>query len=234
MEKVIEIKNLSKSFGQSKILENISIDIEFKERVAILGGNGAGKTTFVEMIGQTSKPTSGEIKINIDGNLKQEIGIQFQEGIWPKGITAYDIIKFYKAVFPNFNDEREKELEEVFEIGTFAKRNLNRLSGGQKQRFNAMLSVLNKPKVVILDELTTGLDMRLQFKILNFFKQSTIKDNQTLLIVSHNPEEVEQLCTRAIIIGDKKILLDKSVEDIKKEYGSVRKLMDKYFEEGLI
>ncbi|WP_342268802.1 ABC transporter ATP-binding protein [Spiroplasma endosymbiont of Aspidapion aeneum] len=231
---IIEIKSINKSFGKKDILDNISLDIYPGERVAILGGNGAGKTTLVDMVSLTTKPTSGTIKINIEGNLKKEIGIQFQEGNWPSGISANDMLKFYKSIYPNFNDEREKYLEEIFEISSFKQSTLNRLSGGQKQRFNAMLAVLNNPKIVILDELTTGLDMKLQFKLIDFFKKSTIEEGQTLLIVSHMPEEVEQLCTRLIIIGDKKVLLDEKTENLFKKKISIRSLMHEYFERGVI
>nr|WP_246157308.1 AAA family ATPase [Spiroplasma tabanidicola] len=110
----------------------------------------------------------------------------------------------------------------------FFKTPLNGLSGGQKQRFNALLSVINDPKIIILDELTTGLDLELQFKIIEFFKQK-VKNKQTLLIVSHHPDEIEQLCNRLIIISDNKVLLDKTIEEIRKEYGTVRNLMNKFY-----
>lgn len=139
------------------------------------------------------------------------------------------MLDFYHHLFPNFSKQKEKELTEIFEIDEFKKTPLTRLSGGQKQRFNAMLSVLNDPKIVILDELTVGLDMQLQFKILEFFKKSTKEKKQTLLIVSHNADEVEMLCNRMIIIGNQGIYFDDSIASVKKKYGGVRNLMDHYF-----
>ncbi|QBQ08029.1 ABC transporter ATP-binding protein [Spiroplasma gladiatoris] len=230
--KIIEINNLTKKFKQKVILEDISLQIEQGEAVAILGRNGAGKTTLIEMIAQSSKPSKGSIKINIEGNLKQEIGIQFQEGNWPSGLCAKDVIEFYVSVFPNFSIEKFNELNKIFEVKDFYKTPLNRLSGGQKQRFNALLSIINDPKIIILDELTTGLDMELQFKILNFFKE-VVKNNKTLLIVSHHPEEIEALCKRVIVIDNKKVLLDSSVEDIKNKYKTVRELMELFYKGGL-
>ncbi|ASP28502.1 ABC transporter ATP-binding protein [Spiroplasma corruscae] len=230
--KLIEIKNLTKSYRNKVILEDISIDINEGESVAFLGKNGAGKTTLVEMIAKINKPTKGDIKINIDRNIKQEIGIQFQDGNWPSGLCAADIIEFYITVFPNFSRKKFDVLDDTFEIKSFFKTPLNRLSGGQKQRFNALLSIINDPKIIILDELTTGLDMELQFKILEFFKQK-IQKKQTLLIVSHHPEEVETLCSRVIIIDNKKVLLDKSIENVKKDFGSVRNLMEKFYKGDL-
>lgn len=229
MKAIIEIKNLEKSFGKKTVLKDINWTVYEGERIAILGANGAGKTTLIEMIGQSSKPSKGSININLKGNIKAQIGIQFQQGDWIPGLNAEDLIDFYHHLFPKFTKAREKLLREVFEIEEFKKTSLTRLSGGQKQRFNAMLSVLNDPKIVILDELTVGLDMELQFKILNFFKASTKKEKQTLLIVSHNPEEVEMLCTRLIIVGQQKILFDDSINNVKKHYQGVRNLMEQYF-----
>ncbi|ATZ18477.1 ABC transporter ATP-binding protein [Williamsoniiplasma somnilux] len=234
MKTIIQIKDLKKSFGKKEVLKGINLEIKEGERIAILGGNGAGKTTLVEIIAQTSKQTSGDIQIDIPGNLKKEIGIQFQNGEWPAGISANDMIQFYKAMFPNFTDEWEKKLNSVFEIDEFRKRHLNRLSGGQKQRFNAMISVLNNPKIVILDELTTGLDMLLQFKIIEFYKTNTANTNQTLILVSHSPEEVELLCERMIIIHKGLVGFDQPVKEVVNKYGSVRKAMDLYFAGGLI
>ncbi|AKX34393.1 ABC transporter ATP-binding protein [Spiroplasma litorale] len=226
--KLIEIKNLTKSYKNKTILDNISLDINEGEAVAILGKNGAGKTTLVEIIANISKPTKGNVKINIDKDLKKEIGIQFQEGNWPSGLCAKDIIEFYLTVFPNFTKEKFEELDSTFEIKDFFKTPLNKLSGGQKQRFNALLSIINDPKIIILDELTTGLDMELQFKILEFFKNK-VSNKQTLLIVSHHPEEIDKLCSRVIIIDNKIVLMDKSIEDIRKEYKTVRDLMEKFY-----
>ncbi|AOG60851.1 ABC transporter ATP-binding protein [Spiroplasma helicoides] len=225
---IVEIKNLTKKYKHKVVLEDISLNIEEGDAVAILGKNGAGKTTLVEMIAQMAKPTHGEIKIDISKNIKQEIGIQFQEGNWPSGLCPRDIIEFYISVFENFSMEKFEKLNEVFEIKDFYKTPLSKLSGGQKQRFNALLSIINDPKIIILDELTTGLDMELQFKILNFFKE-TLNNKKTLLIVSHHPEEVEALCNRVIIVDNKKILMDKTIDQIKKEYKSVRELMERFY-----
>ncbi|QGS51937.1 ABC transporter ATP-binding protein [Spiroplasma tabanidicola] len=225
---LIEVKDITKKYKDKIIFENISFSVNEGESVAILGKNGAGKTTLVEIIAQMAKPSKGEAVINIDNNLKQEIGIQFQEGNWPSGLCAKDIIDFYLTVFDNFNKENFEKLNHTFEIMEFYKTPLSKLSGGQKQRFNALLSVINDPKLIILDELTTGLDMELQFKILSYF-QEKIKDKKTLIIVSHHPEEVERLCNRIIIIDNKKILMDKKIDQVTKEFKSVRNLMEKFY-----
>ncbi|AHI53451.1 ABC transporter ATP-binding protein [Spiroplasma sabaudiense Ar-1343] len=233
METLITIKNLEKKFGKKKVLKDLNLQINQGERVAILGSNGCGKTTLVEMIAQTSIPTSGTIELNIQGDIKKEIGIQFQQGEWPVGICANDMLKFYRSVYPKFTQSWEEELNKVFDIEEFKNRGLRKLSGGQKQRFNAMISMMNDPALVILDELTTGLDMQLQFSIISFFKKKMEEDKKTLLLVSHSPEEVELLCTRMIIINDGKVAFDRKISEALKEFKSVRNIMNKHFEGSL-
>ncbi|ASZ09411.1 ABC transporter ATP-binding protein [Mesoplasma chauliocola] len=229
MKNIIEIKNLSKSFKNKVVLKDFNLDIKEGERIAIMGANGCGKTTLVEMIAQFNKPDKGTIKINLDENIKAEIGIQLQTGDWPAGITPSDMLTFYKSIYPKFTKEWEAIISDVFDIKEFIKTPLKKLSGGQKQRFNAMISVMNNPKIVILDELTTGLDMELQYKITDFFRDNVKQNKQTLLLVSHHPEEVEILCDRIVIIHEGNIFFDKKISAVISKYGSVRDLMNLFF-----
>ncbi|PPE04768.1 ABC transporter ATP-binding protein [Entomoplasma ellychniae] len=229
MSNIIEIKDLEKKFKEKIVFKNLNLNIKKGEKVAIMGSNGCGKTTLVEMIAQFDKPTSGEIKINIQGNFKNEIGIQLQTGEWPSGVTPQDMLIFYRSVYPKFTPEWEKEISTVFDIQDFIKTPLKKLSGGQRQRFNAMISVMNNPQIVILDELTTGLDMELQNKIIDFFSKKLTELKQTLLLVSHHPEEAEILCNRIIIIAEQKIFFDEKIKDVMKKYGSLRSVMNLFF-----
>lgn len=229
MNKIIEIKSLEKSYGKKTVLKNVNLDVYEGERIAIMGSNGCGKTTLMEVIAMFLKPEEGKLKINIQGNVKNEIGIQLQAGEWPSGITPKDMISFYKCIYDKFSDSWEKELLDIFDINDFLDTPLKKLSGGQGQRFNAMISMMNKPKIVILDELTTGLDMELQYKITDFFKKVTIEEKQTLLLVSHHPDEVEMLCDRILILKDGTIFLDKKTKEVVKKYKSVRNLMEQFF-----
>ncbi|ATG97754.1 ABC transporter ATP-binding protein [Mesoplasma lactucae] len=235
-EPIVIVNNVHKSYPKKEVLKGLNLTVNRGDKIAVLGANGAGKSTLVDMIALTSKPTSGDIQINIPGSeteVKKEIGIQFQQGEWPAGITPKIMLNFYKQVFPRFTDEREKELIKVFGIEEFYKQQIKNLSGGQKQRFNAMISDLNNPQLLILDELTTGLDMKLQFQIINYFIATVEKEHQSLIIVSHRPDEVEALCNRAIIIHDGIVWFDDTVENIDKNYGGVKQLMQKYFDGDL-
>ena len=232
-DSVIEIHNLKKNFGDNKVLKGISTNFHVHETVGIMGANGCGKTTFLSLMCQTLKPSSGKIQYHVDrkyGDVKYQIGAQFQEGEWPSGVSAYDMIQFYKGVYPSITKKRINELIDVFEIREFWKRQLQKLSGGQKQRFNAFLAVIHNPQIVFFDEVTTGLDIELQYRILNYLKGLAKGKQQTIFIVSHGPEEVEQIADRVILIDQGLIWVDVRIKQLLEKYGSVRKMMNLYFE----
>ncbi|WP_342252573.1 ABC transporter ATP-binding protein [Spiroplasma endosymbiont of Amphibalanus improvisus] len=230
---LIKIKNLEKSYGKTQILKKINLNIYKNETVAILGANGAGKTTLIEIICKTKKATSGSVEYFFDkGGVKENIGVQFQEGVWPAGVTPKDILKFFQGIY-NVSDERIEKLEEVFELKDFIKRPLAKISGGQKQRFNALLAVVHNPNLILLDEVTTGLDIQLQYKILNYIKKEICDGKHTLLLVSHGPEEIEKLVDRILIIDEGKIFIDIKTKDVISKYKSVRNMLDKFFAKEL-
>jgi ABC-2 type transport system ATP-binding protein len=206
-------------------INNISFEIDDNDTVAIIGGNGSGKTTLVEILAGVLNKTSGDIEIKTK-NEKNEIGIQFQEGNWPRGTTPNRVLKFYTN---KEQDDWVEKLKDIFEIREFLKSDLNSLSGGQKQRFNAMLSILNKPEVVILDELITGLDLKMQLSLIEFFRNYQTENHSTLIFISHMPEEVELICHRLILLDKGEIVMDKLVKDVVKENGSVRNMLIDFY-----
>lgn len=233
---LIQLQNITKIYRQkgdqdNVVLKDVNFNIRDKEVIGILGPNGTGKTTLVEMICQTKSPTSGKIYYNFaKGGLKDNIGVQFQEGAWPPGLTARDIIEFYLGIYTKVTVERIRELIEVFEIEDFySNRPLSRLSGGQKQRFNALLAVLHNPKLIVFDEITTGLDIELQYKILSYVRKIARENEHTILIVSHGPEEIESLADRIIIIAEGGIYVDYSLKELLAKYKTVRNMLDLFF-----
>lgn len=226
---IIELKNLNKKIKKMQIINDVNLKILKGERLAIVGANGSGKTTLIELICGITKPTSGEIHINSDAERINKIGLQFQEGYWPAGVTPKAIIKYYVGKI-DFNSEKINQLVNIFGIKNFYNKYLNNLSGGQKQRFNAMLAIINDPEILILDELITGLDLKMQMKLIIFFKDFLINRQKTLLLISHIPEEVEQLCNRFILLENGVIINDLKVKDIVNQYGSIRTFMEKYYD----
>ncbi len=229
---IVSIKDLKKSYNKStEVLKGITLDIHKGEKIAILGANGSGKTTLVEIISDSHKPTSGKIDYNFKNkNIKFAIGIQFQEGNWPPGLSSHDLLQFYKKIYSDVTDERVKTLVKSFGMDEFVNKGLNKLSGGQKQRFNALLAILHNPELIILDEISNGLDLQLKHNILKFLKQYLKDNNNALLIVSHSPGDVEYLCDRIIIIDKGYCYFDMSVNEAIKKYKSIENLMNIYFD----
>ncbi|PPE04473.1 ABC transporter ATP-binding protein [Entomoplasma ellychniae] len=225
---MIEIKNISKKFGKNMVLNNITLNINDGESVALLGSNGSGKTTLLEIIIGQIKPTSGTVLIDNEKNGYDKIGIQFQEGVWPKGVTSKLIINYFKKKHNSIKEPEVKKLIEIFEISDFLSKDLNSLSGGQKQRLNTLLAVVNDPKYICLDEMITGLDLKMQLKLFDYFEDLK-KLNKTIIIVSHIPEEVERLCDRFIILKDGNIFYQNTVKKAIKEFGTIRNLMIDYY-----
>ncbi|WP_339020151.1 ABC transporter ATP-binding protein [Spiroplasma endosymbiont of Atherix ibis] len=229
---MIQINNVSKSFGKKEVLKNISLEIKDGEVFGLLGSNGSGKTTLMEILVGQLKPSSGEILVDNNRNGYKNIGIQFQEGFWPKGVTSSLIINYFKKNSKAVKSKEVQELINIFEIEDFLKKDLNSLSGGQKQRLNTLLSVINDPKYICLDEMITGLDLKMQFKLIDYFEKMKEK-GKTIVIISHIPEEIEKLCDRFVILKDWELFYSAEVKKAVKEFGSIRNLMISYYNDEL-
>ena len=232
-KKIIEVKNLNKSFNHQKnhVLKNLSIDFYEGENVAILGGNGAGKTTFVEILAGINKPDSGDLKYNFKfkNTFQEKIGIQFQDSNYPKGISVKSVINFILEIFKSeLSQDEINGLINIFGIDEFYYKKAASLSGGQSQRLNCLLSIIHKPNFLILDELSTGLDVTIKSKIKNFIKSFCKQNNITILLVSHDMEEIQYLVDRIIILKNGEIFVDSKLEKIIQKFGSLSKCMDLY------
>lgn len=232
-EVLIEVKNLKKSFNNNKnqVLKGINLTFYKGENVALLGGNGAGKTTFIEILAGLNKSDSGNITYNLDykNTFQEKIGIQFQDSSYPKGITVKRVIKFVREIYnSDISDKDLESLVHIFGINEFYKKRASSLSGGQSQRLNCLLAILHKPKFLILDELSTGLDITIRNKIKAFIKIYAQENNINILLVSHNMDEVEYLTNRIILFKKGEIFVDAPIDKINEKFGSLQKMIELY------
>ncbi|WP_052663991.1 ABC transporter ATP-binding protein [Mycoplasmoides alvi] len=235
-EPIITVNNLSKIFHigvikkKTKIaLDNVSFQIKENEHTAILGANGAGKTTLIEIMCGLNKPTSGNIIYNLGSqNFKNKIGIQFQSTNYPSNLTVADILKFiiklYNIKIENFE---LNELMNIFGINKIYRKNLSSLSGGEAQRVNTMLSLIHNPKILFLDELSTGLDIKIRTRIKQFIKDYAFKHKITIVIVSHDIEEIDYISNHIIFLKEGKKIIDTSKEELINKYGSLINFFNK-------
>ncbi len=209
---IIEAKNLTKKYGDFTAVNDISFSVEDGETFGILGPNGAGKTTTLEMIEGLKAPTSGTIIL--DGKdveretdaVKSVIGVQLQASTFFEGLNLVELIDVFASLYGREVDPMEL-LADV-ELTDKAKSQVKELSGGQKQRFSVAVALVNDPKVLFLDEPTTGLDPQARRHLWELVKKIKAK-GKTVIITTHYMDEAEVLCDRiAIMDGGKIISLD--------------------------
>lgn len=233
---ILEVKDLVKKFGHKVANDHISFKIMAGERVGIIGANGAGKTTLVEQIIGTSKPTDGEIKYGFSYKKtpQEKMGMQFQTSSYPEGLSVKDVIDFSLDIYGS--DVKQKDLEallKIFQIYDFYKAKAKGLSGGQQQKLNVFLAIAHNPELVILDEISTGLDILAREEIVGYVDKITREKKMTTILISHHMSEIETLCDRVIILSQGKIKAEDTIQNIKKEHGSLGEFMKEIIGEEL-
>ncbi|MGL5268171.1 MAG: ABC transporter ATP-binding protein/permease [Spiroplasma sp.] len=226
---LVELKNITKIYKNKIALDSIDFVINPGDRIGIIGANGSGKSTMSEIIGGIRQPTSG--KVIRQANLV--IGLQFQDSKYPIGISVMDMIKYYLYTFSvEMKESQLRELLRTYQISGFENKFIESLSGGQQQRLNILLSVIHDPDLVILDEVSTGLDIEVRAQIFDFLKENIVKKQKAMILVTHMMSEVEDFCEKYIYIHNGVIKEAGQVKDLIKKYGSVHNYTWKMFEEN--
>lgn len=223
--KVIKVENITKAYKDNIVLGPISLEIESGSSIAIFGANGAGKTTLCEIISNTKDASSGQVTYNFDKkDIPYVVGINFQDQVYPNFITVRELINFYYKIYLNkVKSDIFDTMLQKFQLEELYKRKVNSLSGGQRQRVNLFLSLFHQPKIYIGDEISTGLDVKTRIDIINFLQEQIKLNNITLILVSHNLDEIQALCKRIIFLKNGKIIDDTTVSEVTKKYGSLLK-----------
>lgn len=232
---IIEVKNLFKQFGNNVANNNLNFKINKGERVGIIGANGAGKTTLVEQIIGTSKPTSGEIIYNFDYKIspQEKMGMQFQDSSYPGGLSVKDIIDFSLEIYgADINQNDLNSMLNRFQVSSFYKSNAKGLSGGQQQKLNVLLAIAHNPEIVILDEISTGLDISAREEIVGYVDEITRERNMTTILISHHMSEIRSLCNRVIILAKGEIWYDGPIKELESKHGSLDDVMKQIIKEG--
>ena len=233
---IIVLNDLYKRYvnGKKKVkvaVNKINLTFYENENVALLGANGAGKTSTLEMIAGIMPATSGKIEylFPYKNTFQEGIGIQFQDSSYPPGINVSDVIKFMVDVYNvDLNASELDQIVNAFGLKQLYHQKVKSLSGGQQQRLNILLALIHKPKVVFLDELSTGLDISVRTQIIQFVKKYCEQFKIQIVLVSHNMDEVQQICDRVIIMQSGEVKVDLWMKDVITKYGSISELAGRY------
>jgi ABC-2 type transport system ATP-binding protein len=216
---VIEVKDVYKSFKTVQAVRGIDLKINSGQFVALLGPNGAGKTTLVEMIEGIQKPDKGDILImgkKWKGNeveLRQLIGLSLQETHFIDKLNTRETLMLFASFF-KLTRSRVDEIISLVGLEEKIKSYVVNLSGGQRQRLALGIALLNNPKILLLDEPTTGLDPNARQEIWHILLSLKEKMDTSMILTTHYMEEAERLCDFIIIIDNGKILKQGTLEQL--------------------
>lgn len=209
MKTIIEVEHLRKTYGSTVAVDDISLNVDEGEIFGLIGPNGAGKTTFVECLQALRRLDGGHIRVlgldpQSEGQaLRRRIGSQLQQSALPDRIKVWEVLDLFASFSPSGLDWRE--LMKQWGLADKRRASFSSLSGGQRQRLFVALALINKPEVVFLDEMTTGLDPAGRRVAWDLIK--AIRDQgTTVVLVTHFMDEAEHLCDRIAVVNQGRVI----------------------------
>lgn len=230
MEYILKVSGLTKYYGNKRVVNNLSLQVKSGEIFGLLGPNGAGKSTTIECILGTKTRNGGEVELlgqvysKPDKALLQKIGVQFQASYYPDRIKVKEMCTMIASLYKETEDV--DQLLRQFSLLDKENKMIASLSGGERQKLSVVLALMNKPKIVFLDELTTGLDPQGRREVWKYLKGLQGKD-VTIFLTSHYMDEVENLCHQVLIMKDGEEIIKGTPAEIIASSGTDR-LEDAY------
>ncbi|MDD7158047.1 MAG: ABC transporter ATP-binding protein [Firmicutes bacterium] len=224
-ENIIEIEHLSKHFGDVKAVDDLSLKVKAGELYAFLGVNGAGKSTTISIICGTLEKTSGSVKVcGADENdlesAKRELGVVFQSSVLDKALSVRDNLKFRASLYGITGEKFEirlKELDDMLHFSEFINRPVGKLSGGQRRKIDVARALIHNPKLLILDEPTTGLDPMTRKTLWEVIYSLQKNTGMTVFLTTHYMEEAAE-ADYVVIIDHGKISAEGTPLELKNKY----------------
>ena len=217
---MLRIEKLSKSYGKRSVLQDLTLHIAPGEIYGLLGPNGAGKTTTINIICNLLKADSGAIAINnqpVSEATKQLIGIAPQENLLYKTLTCEENLNFFAQIYGLQGENRRHQVQASLAavgLADRAKSAVETLSGGMQRRVNIAIALVHQPKLVILDEPTTGLDIETRYEIWELIRRLK-SQGITVLLTTHLLDEAERLCQRIGILKNGRILAEGTLAELR-------------------
>jgi ABC-2 type transport system ATP-binding protein len=224
---MLEVSDLSKSYGDLRAVSNVSFGCSAGEIFGLLGPNGAGKTTTISMIAGLLPPDAG--KVHVDGldlgrqpaEVKRRLGVVPQEIALYEDLTAKENLDFWGGIYGLSGSElatRRDELLALVDLTDRARDRVREFSGGMKRRLNLALGLVHRPKLILLDEPTVGIDTQARIRILDVVRD-LVRQGTSVLYTTHYLEEAEGFCDRLAIMDHGSILAMGTIDELKRELG---------------
>lgn len=217
---IIKIENLKKTFKDVCAVNDVSLTINEGETYGLLGVNGAGKTTIINILSGLLKKDEGEIyvnnmKIENINEIKRIIDISPQVTSVASNLTVLENLTFFQSLYDAKDEAYLNYLIEKFSLKEVLNKKAKTLSGGYQRRLSISIGLISKPKILFLDEPTLGLDVISRRELWKIIKE--LKGKMTIIITSHYLEEIEALCDRISIMSKGKVIVSGTIEDIKRD-----------------
>jgi ABC-2 type transport system ATP-binding protein len=215
---IIKIQNLTKYYGKAMGIENLNLEVDKGEIYGFIGPNGAGKSTTIRTLLSLIYPTSGSASIfgkdvvKHSKEIKKDIGYIPGEVNYYENMTVIELLKYSAALYNINANDRIKELAEVFEVNL--KRKIQDLSLGNKKKVSILQSLLHRPKLLILDEPTNGLDPLMQSRFFDVLREEN-ENGTTIFFSSHILTEVQKLCRKVAIIRNGRIIKEEDIKTLR-------------------
>ncbi|MBQ9460907.1 MAG: ABC transporter ATP-binding protein [Clostridia bacterium] len=223
MNKAIELKGLTKKFGEKTAVDHIGLNVNEGEIFGLLGVNGAGKTTTIRMLTGLSVPTEGEAKVlgldlrNDLDKIKLMVNVSTQETSIAGNLTVEENLKFIAGIYGVDKTVLNERLEDIYsslELGEVKNQRSKTLSGGWQRRLSIAMALITGPKLIFLDEPTLGLDVLARRELWRFVKK--LKGKVTIVLTTHYLDEVEALCDTIAVMAKGKVLAVGTADELKK------------------
>ena len=227
---MIEIKNITKKYGDFTAIEDISFNVEKSSIYGLVGYNGAGKTTLLKTASGIFKPESGEVlfdgeNVYNNGEVRSKLIYVPDEVYFLKGASLERMAKFYKGYYPNFNDKVFKNMTEA--MGLDSKKNIGSFSKGMQRQAEVILAMSTMPKYMLLDEVFDGIDPQKRNLCRKIFIEYMAETGCSIIMSSHNLQEISELCDHVALINGKKLAMNVCVDDASNAYVKYRLIFDR-------
>jgi len=227
---MIRIEGLQKSYGDNRVLKGVNLTVEKGSCTALVGRNGSGKSTIVDIVCKAKKANSGIVRYDFDeSKIFDHMGVQLQDASFDGRLKVREVINLWKSIYGGAKADLN-ELIDILDLSSIMNNRSEKISGGQRQKLSILLSLFHDPQLLIFDELTTGLDATTRDDVQEYLKMINKKRGKTIFIVSHYMDEVEALCDMVHFLKDGVIFESGAPSTIKEKYScdSLQDFVKKY------